>query len=423
MMTLRKIKEMVTKERNQMRMMDLRRVKENRRKSGTIQTKADDVNCLHCLVFLVMDERVLAGSFRILKELGSGNFGTVFRCVDIHTGEVVAVKVEKRRPGFDTDTETIVYKVLSNSVGFPKFLVRKFELQYNVLVIEELSESLQTLLDANGGHFSLKTTLMIIDQVLLRVEYLHRKHFLHRDLKPENFLLGKQNHRNVIHLIDFGLSKLYRNPETISHNPSRENLEPIGNARFSSINNHMKKDQSRADDLESLGYIFVYLLTGALPWMGMKAESMKEKWHAIWCVKMTNSIDRICEGTPQEFSRFLKSVRALKFDETPNYSEYRQMFRELFVREGFVYDYQFDWPAAEPEEPQAPAPVRERRASHVCDSSPKPRPRLAVPVCRSRQRVSNPRRQSAFVETPPVLRFGSAGNVPRCYRAPHNTRG
>lgn len=362
-----------------------------------------------------MSESILAGNFKILKELGRGNFGCVFECSNIHTGEVVAVKVEKRRPSVDTDTESLVYKVLSNSVGFPKFILRRLESQYNIVVMEELGESLQALLETQQGGFSLKTTLMIVDQILLRVEYLHRKHFVHRDLKPENFLLGKQRNRNVIHMIDFGLSKMYRNPDTQVHIAPRENIEPVGNARFASINTHMKKEQSRADDLESIGYLFVYLLTGTLPWVGVNAENMKQKWQTIWCLKMTTSIDRVCEGIPREFATFLKSVRALKFDETPKYSEYRQMFRDLFIREGFVYDYGYDWPAEVPVDREPPSSVS-KCCAHHCECAARRRPKVAVPVCKTRAQASQARRNSVLVDLTHVPRHHSARNIPRFYR-------
>jgi serine/threonine protein kinase len=99
---------------------------------------------------------------------------------------------------------------------------------------------------------------------------LHSVNYIHRDIKPENFLIGIENKSHVLHLIDFGLSKKYRDLKTHQHVAYKENRSLAGTVRYSSINTHFGFEQSRRDDLESIGYVLVYLALGSLPWQGIK---------------------------------------------------------------------------------------------------------------------------------------------------------
>jgi hypothetical protein len=106
---------------------------------------------------------------------------------------------------------------------------------------------------------------------------------------------------------------------------------------------HLLIEQSRRDDLESLSYVMMYFCRGSLPWQGLKAATKKQKYDRIMEKKMTTSTDILCRGFPQEFAIYLNYVRSLRFDDKPDYSYLRKLFRDLFVREGFQYDYVFDW--------------------------------------------------------------------------------
>ena len=95
--------------------------------------------------------------------------------------------------------------------------------------------------------------------------------------------------------------------------------------------------------MESLGYVMLYFCRGSLPWQGLKAATKKQKYDRIMEKKMTTPTEYLCRGFPNEFAIYLNYCRSLRFDDKPDYSYLRKLFRDLFVREGFQYDYVFDW--------------------------------------------------------------------------------
>jgi len=143
--------------------------------------------------------------------------------------------------------------------------------------------------------------------------------------------------------IDFGLAKKYRDSRTHVHIPYRENKSLTGTARYASINTHLGIEQSRRDDLEAIGYVLMYFARGNLPWQGLKAATKKEKYERISEKKIITSVEQLCKGFPAEFAAYLNFARSLRFDETPDYTHLRKLFRDLFIREGFEYDCVFDW--------------------------------------------------------------------------------
>lgn len=176
-----------------------------------------------------------------------------------------------------------------------------------------------------------------------RIEYVHYRHFLHRDIKPDNFAMGLGPHTRHVYLLDFGLAKRYRDPRTLFHIPYREQKSLTGTARYASLNTHLGVEQSRRDDLESLGYVLTYFLKGSLPWQGLKAATKEEKYAKILQKKRSTSIEQLTADLPPEFALFFNYVRSLQFDERPDYTYLRKIFRNAFIRERFRTDDVYDW--------------------------------------------------------------------------------
>jgi casein kinase 1 len=210
----------------------------------------------------------------------------------------------------------------------------------------------------NGKKLSLKTVLMLADQMISSVQYIHSKNYIHRDIKPDNFCIGRGSKGNQVFLIDFGLSKKYRDTTTHIHITYNDGNSLTGTARYASINSLKGIEQSRRDDMESLGYVWVYLLKGKLPWMGLDAKDRKSKYDKILSVKSKTSIEDLCEGLPEEFATYLYEVRSLRFAQEPDYSKYKDLFRKLFLKLGYIYDYKYDW--IEPPEKQEVYRVEEQ---------------------------------------------------------------
>ena len=258
----------------------------------------------------------------------------------------VAVKFEKhgaRCPQLRHEYK--VYRELQNAPGFAKVHYFGTQDSYNLMVMDLLGPSLEDQFNKCGRRFSLKTVLMVADQMLERVELMHSRHLIHRDIKPANFVTdaGRGN-GNFIYCIDFGLSKRYRHPRTLQHIPQREGRSLTGTPRYASINNHLGVEQSRRDDLESIGYVLVYFLKGGLPWQGLKAKSATKKYKLIMEKKQSITIPALCQGCPSQFAEYLAYCRSLKFEAKPNIAYLRGMFRDLFRSQGYTNNHSsLDW--------------------------------------------------------------------------------
>lgn len=286
----------------------------------------------------------VGNKFRLGRRIGSGSFGDIYLGTNIQTGDEVAIKLETIRTKHPQLLyESKLYKILQGGVGIPTVRWYGVEGDYNIMVMDLLGPSLEDLFNFCNRRFSLKTVLMLADQLLRRIEYVHTRSFIHRDVKPDNFLMGLGKKANQVNIIDFGLAKKYRDPRTHQHIAYREDKNLTGTARYASINTHLGIEQSRRDDLESLGYVLLYFLRGSLPWQGLKAATKKHKYEKISERKMATPIEVLCKELPKEFVSYLHYCRCLRFDDKPDYNYLRNLLREPFIRAGYEYDYVFDW--------------------------------------------------------------------------------
>ncbi|KAL9261134.1 Casein kinase 1-like protein [Drosera capensis] len=289
-------------------------------------------------------DRIVCGKYKLGRKIGSGSFGEIFLATHVDTHEIVAAKIENSKTKHPQLLyEAKIYLSIQGGSGIPSIKWSGVDGEDNVLVIDLLGPSLEDLFVYCGRRFSLKTVLMLADQMISRIEYVHSKGFLHRDIKPDNFLMGLGRKANQVYIIDFGLAKRYRDSATNRHIPYRENKNLTGTARYASCNTHLGIEQSRRDDLESLGYVLLYFLRGSLPWQGLKAATKKQKYDKICEKKLSTPIEALCKSHPVEFASYLHYCHSLTFDQRPDYGFLKRLFRELFTREGHSFDYIFDW--------------------------------------------------------------------------------
>ncbi|KAH6767921.1 casein kinase I [Perilla frutescens var. hirtella] len=289
-------------------------------------------------------DHVIGGKFKLGRKIGSGSFGELYLGVNIQTGEEVAVKLESVKTKHpQLHYESKLYMLLQGGTGIPHLKWFGVEGEYNAMAIDLLGPSLEDLFNYCNRKFTLKTVLMLADQLINRVEYMHSRGFLHRDIKPDNFLMGLGRKANQVYIIDYGLAKKYRDLQTHKHIPYRENKNLTGTARYASVNTHLGVEQSRRDDLESLGYVLMYFLRGSLPWQGLKAGTKKQKYDRISEKKMLTPVEVLCKSYPSEFISYFHYCRSLRFEDKPDYSYLKRLFRDLFIREGYQFDYVFDW--------------------------------------------------------------------------------
>ena len=279
--------------------------------------------------------------YRTIKKIGEGSFGKVYKAE--YDGEYYAVKFEDRNKGQNLlEAEATIMSYLKGP-NIPVIKSFGYSGDYNILVMQLLGKSLEELFN-KLQKFSVKTSALLIYQMISILQYIHDKHIIHRDIKPDNFVMELNKKNAILYLLDFGLAKKYRSSRTLVQYPYIKKKKLTGTARYASIHALEEMEQSRRDDMESIGYVIMYFLRGNLPWQGLKIKRKKDKYKKILDKKKETSSKDLCINFPDEFREFVEYTRNLDYEEEPAYEKYRNKFYNLICnKRGESFDYVYDW--------------------------------------------------------------------------------
>ena len=278
--------------------------------------------------------QIVFNKYSIIRQIGKGSFGTVFAGINTKTNEKVAIKteVQSNKPNLSLlESESHKLNSLKNLIGIPKVYEFGKVDGFNILVMEQLGKSLNQLFISQNRRFSLKTVCILGIDMLKIIQHVHSKKQIHRDIKPDNFMIGRDNTRDTLYLIDFGLAKRYILSNG-QHIPYKTGKSMTGTARYCSIYTHQGIEQSRRDDLESIGYVLLFFLRGNLPWQGIKAKSNDKHYEKIGNVKQSTSVQELCNGFPNELCDYFNYVKQLEFIEEPDYNLLIQIFEHILKK-------------------------------------------------------------------------------------------
>jgi len=258
---------------------------------------------------------IINNKYKLGEKIGEGSFGSIYKAENIRTKEKVAIKVEPIKEDINLlKNETKIYHYLSNIYGIPQVKWYGKDENNYYMVLNLLGKSLEDI-KCEKQKFSLKLTMQIGIRLLNLIKDIHNKDLIHRDIKPANFLLGSYND---LYLIDFGLCKTYI--QDGKHIAMKKTTSLIGSITYASLNAHDFIELTRRDDLESLGYMLIYFYIGNLPWRDLNNMDLIKS-------KKKDIINK--NYIPEILKIYLIYVRALNFDNTPNYELLISKFTNL----------------------------------------------------------------------------------------------
>ena len=290
--------------------------------------------------------KTIFSKYKLNRKLGVGCFGFIYEAQSINSNKLYAIKFEDMREDqFILEDEAKILTYI-NCNRIPKVKSFGYSGNYMILVMELLGKSLDKIFnELPSKKMSIRCVCNIAYQLMLIFEVIHNNNIIHRDIKPANIAIGIQedNKNKYIYVLDFGLSKKYRSDTTKRHFSFSKNNPLIGNARYSSINALEGGTQSRRDDLESIGYLLLYLLLGQLPWQGKVSHSKDDKYYKIREIKKQTTPEQLCEGLPKQFEYYIKYTRSLQYESDPDYNYLKNLFLSVLKSYKWELDYYYDW--------------------------------------------------------------------------------
>ena len=288
--------------------------------------------------------KIIFGKYKIIYEIGKGQFSSVFSSRNIINQNYVALKIQEKSKKIESlEKEAYYLFQLKGGEGIPKIISFGYSGKYEILIEQLLGKSLLDLFKGNNNKKSrLKDMIMVSIQLIERIQFIHSKYLLHLDIKPNNFLIGNPD-SSLIYVIDFGFAKKYRSSRTGKHAQYSKKSYFNGNLKYSSVRTMNGIEPSRRDDLESLGYMLIYLYNLKLPWNNLCANDQNDLAQKIYEFKKDISLDSLCQDTPKEIKEYMKYVKSLKFEEEPNYEYLKNIFLKMLQKYENQNYFHFSW--------------------------------------------------------------------------------
>ena len=287
------------------------------------------------------ENKIFFKKYKIISFIAKGSFGNVYKGKNIVDNKLVALKIEERFKHKNNSLEQEAYYLYNlKGYGIPKIISYGISGKYNILVETLLGKSLYEMKIKNK--FTLKDICMVAIQIINRLKFIHSKNVIHCDIKPQNFLIGHSD-PSIIYICDFGISQKYRSDLSGKHiKMTKSNKKKYLTLFYSSVNSLFGYQQSRRDELESLGYILLHL-NKDLPWEKIKFTNLDEYRNKILSLKKNINLVKLCEDLPNEFYYYMKYVRELEFKENPNYTYLKNLFFKVLYKLNSKNDYIFSW--------------------------------------------------------------------------------
>lgn len=238
------------------------------------------------------------------------------------TGKVVAIKVQsgdktmksKSQKAMDQEV-SVLRKIVSHpsDIPFAPTFIEETNIGWRHAVVMSLLDT-EVKIGRNG--------VSAMPGALMALQHLHDLGFVHRDVKPDNMLMLSTDDTPHVYLIDFGLARPVSRADQRRDGRTRSF---VGTTRFASVASHLGKPQGPRDDLESLGFVALFLARGRLPWQGKGMEREE-----IGNVKRSTSLRKLCADRCEHLVEYFKLVRRTRTNERPDYEQLHRILKEFY---------------------------------------------------------------------------------------------
>lgn len=276
------------------------------------------------------------GNYTILRLIGQGGYGDIYEVLSSnlkhHALKLESVGVHKQALRREYE-----FLRLLHSNFFPALIHYSESSKYRYLVMELCGPSFSTVRRHIPDHcFSISTVLRSGIQMLRAIEALHSHGILHRDIKPSNFLI-RPSRKYPVALIDYGLSRVFRDFRTGEIIPPRDGPGFVGTSKYASLNAHKGHELGRRDDLFSWFFSLMEMFDGRLPWSGTREKQR------IYAMKLNTDILLEIEDMPRPMRNVYRLIRRLEYGEEPNYALLISFMVQAMDIVGASWDDPYEW--------------------------------------------------------------------------------